>query len=66
MDSVNVGDTVRIDKCDSYPKLVGSNAEVRAVLSDNRVALKYGRGRPPARSAPTRHPTPDQEVRCPA
>lgn len=47
---MNVGDAVRINKCDRCPSLVGKNAVIKALTNkDGRsiVELRFGRGRPP-------------------
>ncbi len=42
---MNVGDTVKIDKCDVCSAVVGKTAKVVSLGSDT-VVLNFGRGRP--------------------
>ena len=42
---MNVGDTVKINKCNVCPNVVGKTAKVAEVNEDN-VKVTFGRGRP--------------------
>lgn len=44
---MNVGDKVRILRCDGCPKIVGKVVMIKAVVGD-KVELQFGRGRPQA------------------
>jgi hypothetical protein len=47
---LKVGDNVRIDKCESCPKLVGRTVVIKSINPDGpdgaRLYVSYGRGRP--------------------
>lgn len=46
---MNVGDIVKIDKCDGCPGIVGKTAKIVSLDFDNHaVELSFGRGRPQA------------------
>ena len=46
---MNVGDIVKIDKCDECPGIVGKTAKIVGLdLDGHRVELSFGRGRPQA------------------
>lgn len=46
---MKVGDTVRIDKCDTCPKIVGKTVRIKGFCDDRvTVLLNFGRGRPSA------------------
>ena len=42
---MNVGDTVRVIKCDQCSGIVGKTAKIKS-LEDNMVKLNFGKGRP--------------------
>jgi hypothetical protein len=44
---MNIGDVVRIARCDSCPSVVGKTAKVKG-LTAGRVEVSFGRGRPVA------------------
>jgi len=42
---MNVGDTVKINKCEACPTMVGKTAKIKSIDAQS-VVLNYGRGRP--------------------
>ena len=46
---MNVGDMIKVDKCNACPSIVGKTAKVMSLTSDPgypAVTLSFGRGRP--------------------
>jgi len=44
---MEIGDVVRVVKCDVCPDVVGKTATVKSFSDNGTVELKFGRGRPP-------------------